>query len=81
MMGMINEAKEGIKITLRNNDASREEERVCMADKTVILSSDDNSDSETIEISSKPATSSNKSFVPCLFDFTLTKIFMKNLQK
>ena len=62
MMGMINEAKEGIKITLRNNDASREEQRVCMADKTIILSSDDNYDSETIDISSKPATSSNKSF-------------------
>ena len=30
MMGMINEAKEGLKITLRNNDAIREEERVRM---------------------------------------------------
>ena len=28
MMGMINEAKEGLKITLRNNYAIREEERV-----------------------------------------------------
>ena len=31
MMGMINEAKEGLKNTLRNNDAIREEERVCAA--------------------------------------------------
>ena len=56
MMGMINEAKEGLKVTLCNNDAIREEERVRMADKTIILSSDDNSDSETSEISSEPAT-------------------------
>ena len=31
-----------------------------MADETIILSSDDNSDSETSEISSEPATSYNK---------------------
>ena len=34
---MINEAKEGLKNTLRNNDAIREEERVCMAEETIIL--------------------------------------------
>ena len=45
MMGMINEAKEGLKNTLRNNDGIREEERVCMEEKTIILSYDDNSDS------------------------------------
>ena len=52
MMGMINEAKERLKNTLRNNDAIREEKRVRMAEDTIILSSDDNSDSETSEISS-----------------------------
>ena len=31
-----------------------------MAEETIILSSDENSDSETSEISSEPATSSNK---------------------
>ena len=31
IMGMINEAKEGLKITLRNNDEIREEERVRMS--------------------------------------------------
>ena len=55
-MRMINEAKEGLEDTLRNNDAIREEERVRMAEETIILSSDDNSDSETSKISSEPAT-------------------------
>ena len=32
MMGMINEAKEVLKITIRNNDAIREEEHVRMAE-------------------------------------------------
>ena len=60
MMEMINEAKEGSKNTLRNNDTIREEERVRMAELTNILSSDDNYDLETRKISSEPATSSNK---------------------
>ena len=59
-MGIINEAKEGLKNTLRNNDTITEEERVHMAEETISISSDDNSDSETSETSSKPATSSNK---------------------
>ena len=49
MIGMINEAKEGLKITIRNNYAIREEARVSMAEEAVTLSSDDNSDSETSE--------------------------------
>ena len=49
MMGMINEAKEGLKNTLRNNDAIRQEERVRASQETVTLLSDDNSDSETSE--------------------------------
>ena len=60
VMQMINEAKEVLEDTLRSNDAIREEERVHMAEETIILLSDDNSDSETSEISSEPATSSNK---------------------
>ena len=59
-MGMINEAKEGLEDTLRNNDAIREEEDVSLEEKMIILSSDDSSDSETSKISSEPATSSNK---------------------
>ena len=59
-MRMINEAKEGLEDTLRNNYAIREEERVRMAEETIILLSDDNSDSETSEISSEPTASSNK---------------------
>ena len=59
-MRTINESKEGLEDTLRNNDAIREEERVRMAEEMIILLSDDNSDSETSEISSEPTTSSNK---------------------
>ena len=57
---MINKAKEGLVDTLGNNDAIREEERVCMAEEMIIFSFDDNSDSETSKISSEPTTSSNK---------------------
>ena len=63
MMGMINKAKEGLKITLRNDDAIREEECVRMSEETIILLSDDNSDSETSKISSEPTTSSNKASI------------------
>ena len=59
-MKMINDTREELESTLRHNDEIREEERVHMAEETIILSSDDNSDSETSEISSEPATSSNK---------------------
>ena len=57
---MINQAKEGLKNTLRNIDAIRDEERVRMAEETIIPASNDNSDSEISEISFEPATSSNK---------------------
>ena len=56
---MINEAKEGLEDTLRNHDTSREEECVRMAKETLIILSDDTSDSETSKISPKKATSSN----------------------
>ena len=59
---MINEAKEGLEETLLNNDAIREEERVHMVEETIILSYDDNSNSETSEISSEPTTSYNKAY-------------------
>ena len=52
VMQMINEAKEGLEDTMHNNDAIREEERVCMIEGTIILSYDGNYDSETSEISS-----------------------------
>ena len=45
-MGMINEAKYGLKNTLRTDDAIREEERVCAAEDAITLSSDDNYDSK-----------------------------------
>ena len=51
VMQMINEAKEELEDTLHNNDEIREEERVRMAEETILLSSDDHSDSETSEIS------------------------------
>ena len=47
VMQMINKAKVGLKDTLCNNDAIREEERVRMAEETIILSYNDNYDSET----------------------------------
>ena len=60
MMKMINKAKDGLEETLRTNDASREEERVRAAEDEIIISSDDHSDSESINTSSKPATPSSK---------------------
>ena len=49
-----------MKNTPRNNDAIREEERVCMAEDIIPFLSDDNSEIETSKTSSEPATSSNK---------------------
>ena len=60
VMSMINKVKEGLEDTLHINDAIREEERVRMAEETIILSSDENYNSETSKISYEPATSSNK---------------------
>ena len=57
---MINEAKDGLENTLRNNDAIREEERIRAAADAITLSSDDNYNSETRDTSSEPSTSSNK---------------------
>ena len=62
-MGMINEAKEGLNNTQRNNYAIREEESFRSAEEMITLLSDDNSDSETSEISSEPATSYNKASI------------------
>ena len=59
-MVMINEAKDGLKNTLRTNDAIREEECVRAVEDVITLSSYDNSDSETSNTSYEPATSSNK---------------------
>ena len=60
MMSMINEAEDVLEGILCTNDASRVEERVRAAENTILLSSDDNYDSETSNTSSEPATSSNK---------------------
>ena len=60
MTTMINEAKDGLENTLHTNDAITEQECVRASEDVIILSSDDNSDSETSKISSKPAKSSNK---------------------
>ena len=54
MMTMINQAKDGLEDTLRTNDASREEERVRVAEDVISISFDDNSDSEPSNTSSKP---------------------------
>ena len=61
MMTMINEAKDGLENILRTNDAIREEAPVCADADAITLSSDENSDSETRDTSSEPATSYNKS--------------------
>ena len=60
VMKMINEAKYGLEDTLRTIDASREEERVRSADNEISISSDHNSDSESSNTSSEPATYSSK---------------------
>ena len=67
-MKMINKAKEEWESTLRHNDKIREEirvsmdammeeERVCMAQNAIIISSDDKYDSVRREITSKIVTS------------------------
>ena len=60
MMKMINEAKDGLEDQLRTNDASREEERVRSAEDEISIPSDHNSDLESRDTSSKPASSSSK---------------------
>ena len=60
MMKMINETKDRLEDTLHTNDARRREERVREAEDVISFSSDDNSDSESSDKSSKPATSSSK---------------------
>ena len=52
IMIMIIEDNDGLKNTLRTNDAIREEECVCAAEDAIKLSSDDNSGSETSDTSS-----------------------------
>ena len=71
VMRMIIEAKVNFESTLHHNDeireeerfrmdAMREEERVHMAQNSIIITSDDESDSGRRQIPSKPVTSSNK---------------------
>ena len=56
MMKMINEAKDGLEAQLRNNDASREEERFRAAEDEISTPSD----TESSNTSSEPASSSSK---------------------
>ena len=60
MMKMINEAKFGFQDQLRNNDTIREEEPFRAPEDVISIPSDHNSDSESINTSSEPASSSSK---------------------
>ena len=60
MMKMINTAKDGFQDQLRKNDACREEERVQSAEDEISIQSYHNYDSESIDTSSGPASSSSK---------------------
>ena len=57
MMKMINKARVGLEDTLRTNDSSREEEPVRVAEDEISIPSDPNSDLESSDTSSEPATS------------------------
>ena len=60
MMKIINEAKDGLEDQLRINDAIREEESVQAAEDDISIPSDHNSDLESSDTSSEPASSSSK---------------------
>ena len=60
MMKMINKAKFGWKDQLCTNDSSRSEEHVQAAEDEISIPSDHNSDSESSNTSSEPASSSSK---------------------
>ena len=60
MMKMINEAKFGLQEQLRNNDASREEERAWETKDVISIPSDNNYDSESSNTSSEQVSSSSK---------------------
>ena len=60
MMKMINKAKFGSEDQQRTNDASREEERVRAAENAISIPSDHNSDPESSDTSSEPASSFSK---------------------
>ena len=62
MMKMINEAKDGLEDQLRTNDAIREEERVGAAEDEISIPSDHNSNLESRDTSSEPASSSSKEY-------------------
>ena len=60
MMKMINKAKDGLEDQLRTNDASREEERFRAAEDDISIPSYHNSDLESSDTSSEPASSSSR---------------------
>ena len=53
-------AKDGLQDQLRNNNVSREEKRVRAAEDVILILYDHNSDSESSDTSSEPASSSSK---------------------
>ena len=61
---MINKAKEELENTLRHNDTIREEERVCMAHNTIIISSESSSSDDLLETSSVESYGSERRQIP-----------------
>ena len=68
---MINEAREKLENTLRHNDSMREEERVPMAQNTIIISSESLSSDDLLKISSDDSSDSGRRKIP-------TKPFMSS---
>ena len=60
---MINEAKDGLEDQLRNNDKSREEERIRAAEDEISIPYYHNYDLESSDTSSEPASSSSKEYI------------------
>ena len=60
IMKMINTVRDGLQDQLRENDELREEERVQAAEDEISIPSDHNSDSESSDTSSEPASSSSR---------------------
>ena len=74
MMKIINTAKDGFQDQLRTNDASREVERVQSAEDVISIPSDHNSDSESSDTSSEPASPSSNGFIQGCF-FIVISVF------
>ena len=64
MMTMINTAKDVLQYQLRENDQVREEKNVLAAEDESSIPSDHNSDSESSDTSSEPASSHPRPWTP-----------------